>query len=129
MRVRLDVATPKPGALLKRWGKTLAPTCRYHLSRAVQMCVNLVDGLIRTSDGGLLRATDNFDTSASCLYLGVHPVRNLYVNAAAMVFTWSGKPPRRDVTDTAVPDLCGVPRSPHPTYGAFEDLSACLITK
>lgn len=90
---------------------------------------NLVDGLIRTRDGGLLRAADNFDTSASRLYLGMHPVRNHYVNAAAMVFTWSGKPPRRDVTDTAVPDLCGVPRSPHPTYGAFEDFSACLITK
>jgi hypothetical protein len=52
---------------------------------------NLVDGLIRTRDGGLLRAADNFDTSASRLYLGVYPVRNLYVNAAAMVFTWSRK--------------------------------------
>jgi parallel beta-helix repeat protein len=90
---------------------------------------NLVDGLIRSRDGGLLRATDNFDTSASRLYLGMHPVRSLYVNAAAMVFTWSGKPPRRDGTDTAVPDLCGVLRSPHPTYGAFEDFSACLIIK
>lgn len=90
---------------------------------------NLVDGLIRTRDGGLLLATDNFDTSASRLYLGEHPVRNLYVNTAAMDYRWSGKPPRRDVTDTAVPDLCGIPRSPHPTYGAFEDFSACVIRK
>ena len=90
---------------------------------------NLVDGLIRTRDGGLLRAADNFDTSASRLYLGVHPVRNLYVNAAAMFYAWSGKPPRRDVTDAAAPDLCGLPRSTHPTYGAFEDFSACLIIK
>jgi hypothetical protein len=90
---------------------------------------NLVDGLIRARDGGLLRATDNFDTSASRLYLGLHPVRNLYVNSGSLVFNWSGQPPRRNVTDSTSQDLCGVSRSSHPVYGAFEDFSACLITK
>lgn len=87
---------------------------------------NLTDGLIRTRDGGLLHATDNVFTRATRLYLGEHPVRNLFVDAVAMNFLWNEKPPRRDAVDAAVPDLCGIPRPPHPAYGAFEDFSACL---
>ena len=90
---------------------------------------NLVDGLIRSRDGGLLHAIDNLDTSAWRLYLGIHPVRNLYVNAASLVFTWNDTPPGQNIREGSSQDLCGVLRSPHPIYGAFEDFSACLIAK
>lgn len=90
---------------------------------------NLVDGLIRTHDGGLLHAIDNFDTSASRLYLGIHPVRKLFVNASTMNFQWLEKPPQREVKGISSPNLCGVSRPSPPTYGAFEDFSTCMTTK
>ena len=90
---------------------------------------NLVDGIIRTRNGGLLHATDNFDTSAWRLYFGMHPVRNLFVNAPSLVFTWNDTPPVQNITEGSSQDLCGVLRSPNPIYGAFEDFSACLKAK
>jgi hypothetical protein len=90
---------------------------------------NLVDGLIRARDGALLRATDNLDTSALRLYLGSHPVRDLYVDAASSIFAWNDAPPRQRGSDDGSPDLCQAGRSSDPVYGAFRDFSACLATK
>lgn len=88
---------------------------------------NLVDGAIRSRDHGLLRATDNFETAMTRLYLGLHPVRDLYVNPNALDFTWSGSSPRRhNVPNPAPPDLCGTQRPSLTTYGAFENFSTCL---
>ncbi|MEP6655972.1 MAG: right-handed parallel beta-helix repeat-containing protein, partial [Betaproteobacteria bacterium] len=41
---------------------------------------NLVDGAIRSRDGGTIRATDNIETAITRLYLGSHPVRALFRN-------------------------------------------------
>lgn len=87
---------------------------------------NLVDGAIRSRNEGLLRATDNLDTATTWLYLGRHPVRDLYVAPTDMGFAWNGSPPRRRVTGPVPLDLCGKPRPSLTTYGAFEDFSACL---
>jgi hypothetical protein len=87
---------------------------------------NLVDGAIRTRNEGLLRATDNLDTATSRLYIGSHPVRDLYAKPGDMGFAWNGNPPRRRAGNSVPLDLCGTQRPSAPTYGAFEDFSACL---
>lgn len=87
---------------------------------------NLVDGSIRSRDGGVLRTADNLETSITELYLGRHPVRNLYTNANQLNLAWSANPPRRRIVKPDLPDLCGVLRGSHPAYGAFENFSACL---
>lgn len=87
---------------------------------------NLVDGQIRSRDGGVLRAADNIETSMTELYLGRHPVRDSFVNASQLNLVWSGEPPRRNIGQPDLPDLCGALRGGQPTYGAFEDYAACL---
>jgi parallel beta-helix repeat protein len=88
---------------------------------------NLVDGAIRNRDGGVLRAGDNYETGMVRLYLGLHPVRDLYVSAGTLNFMWYDSPPRIQSTGGPAPlDLCGTPRPPHQVYGAFEDFFLCL---
>lgn len=87
---------------------------------------NLVDGLIRTRDRGLMRTTENLTTSATRLYLGEHPVRDLFLNSASMNFRWKATPPVRLTVDESVPDLCGARRTRSQNYGAFENFSSCL---
>ena len=86
---------------------------------------NLVDGAIRSSDGGVLRLLDNRSTGIARLYAGYHPVRALFVNAGEFNFAWDGAAPRRSAP-TSAPDLCGKPRPAQPAYGAFEDFAPCL---
>ncbi|WP_280153998.1 right-handed parallel beta-helix repeat-containing protein [Piscinibacter sp. XHJ-5] len=87
---------------------------------------NLVDGAIRTRDGGLLHAEDNLDTGIVALYFGHHPQRGLYRNAAALDLGWRDGAPRRRGPAGASPDLCGSTRASPPAYGAFEDFAACM---
>lgn len=87
---------------------------------------NLVDGKIRRRDGGVLRVVDNLETSMTKLYLGLHPLRDLFVNVGKLDFSWSGEPPRRASTRSEVMDLCGAERGNQPTYGAFENFTTCL---
>ena len=87
---------------------------------------NLVDGIIRSRDGGLLRLGDNRFGSAASLYLGRHPVRALFREPQAFDFRWRDAPAERGGQAAAVPDLCGAPRPAQPRLGAFEDFDACL---
>jgi parallel beta-helix repeat protein len=87
---------------------------------------NLVDGAIRSRDGGLIRASENHATTTTQLYLGHHPVRDLYVNAEMLNLRWKYDPPRRMTSGAPPPDLCGALRPSNAAYGAFEDFSACV---
>lgn len=87
---------------------------------------NLVDGIIRSRDGGLLRLGDNRFNAAASLYLGLHPVRALFREPLAFDFGWRDEPAERKLQAGAVPDLCGAPRSGQPRLGAFDDFDACL---
>jgi hypothetical protein len=89
---------------------------------------NLVDGAIRARNGGQLRLGDNLETAIGWLYFGRHPLRRLYAAPEAFDFGWRDAPPRRAVQRSSV-DLCGVARKAAPTYGAFEDFSACLAPR
>lgn len=87
---------------------------------------NLVDSAIRSRDGGVVRAKDNFDTSITALYAGRHPVRALFTGASVADLVWDGEAPRRkEQPASPVPDLCGAQRPARPSYGAFESLAAC----
>ena len=87
---------------------------------------NLVDGDIRSRDGGVLRLDDNRSTSIALLYAGYHPVRGLFAAPQGFNFEWSGEPPRRSAAGALTPDLCGAARPAAPAYGAFEDIGPCL---
>ena len=86
---------------------------------------NLVDGIIRSRDGGILHLGDNRYSSAARLYLGSHPQRALFRDPLAFDFRWEEPAPRRAAPGAAVPDLCGPARPDRPRYGAFEDFSGC----
>jgi parallel beta-helix repeat protein len=87
---------------------------------------NLVDGAIRSRDGGALHATDNIQTLMTRQYLGSHPVRGLYRDPSGLDLSWAATPPRRQRAGVVPSDLCGSERPRPPTYGAFEDFSKCL---
>ncbi len=87
---------------------------------------NLVDGKIRARDGGLLRERDNMDTGMLSLFLGYHPVRNLFNHPTAMDFSWHQKPAEMSNNTAASQDLCGVNRHAKSIIGAFDDFRPCL---
>lgn len=86
---------------------------------------NLVDGVVRSRDEGLLRSTDNSTTAVTRLYLGSHPVRDLFQEPATLALGWRTRAPLRQALAAPAPDLCGAPRSTQASYGAFEDFAAC----
>lgn len=86
---------------------------------------NVVDGIIRAVDDGLIRDGGNRHTSLWNLYLGRHPERAVYLSADSLNLIWANVPERRESQD-AVPDLCQANRPKTPTYGAFEDFAACF---
>ena len=87
---------------------------------------NLIDGPIRRRDNAIVRDIDNLSTSVSRMYLGSHPVRQLFDNGARHTLT--GKLPRRAAAPdaTAMPDLCGTKASGPHSYGAFDNFADCL---
>jgi hypothetical protein len=89
---------------------------------------NLVDGAIRSRNGGQLRQGDNLQTPIALLYAGYHPLRKLFAAPEAFDFSWREAPPQHTAAATAAAsgDLCGVARKDRRRYGAFEDFTACL---
>lgn len=87
---------------------------------------NLVDGPIRSRDGGLLHLGDNRDAALWRSYAGLHPVRSLFAAPAGADFLWRDAAPERAEPRQDGVDLCGAARSQAKAYGAFEDFGACL---
>jgi parallel beta-helix repeat protein len=100
-------------------------TVRFPESSA-DLAGNLVDGMIRSRDDGIVRLDDNLYTSAARLYLGSHPYRALFRDPLALDFRWREPAARRANAGEIGPDLCGGPRPAQARYGAFEDFGACL---
>lgn len=96
---------------------------RYPESSA-RVAGNLVDGAIRAREGAILEARDNVATALPWLYLGRHPVRDLFVDAETLDLRYRAPPLRVDL-DAEVADLCGPPRVRSAAAGAFEDFAAC----
>ncbi len=104
---------------------TAGITVRFAVSSA-DIEGNLVDGVIRSRDDGVVRATDNMTMGMVRSYLGWHPLRSLYRQTGTLDLAWRTSPSRRDKDGTGAADLCGVRRPANPAYGAFEDFAACL---
>jgi hypothetical protein len=91
---------------------------------------NLVDGAIRSRNGGLLHLGDNLSTPLWQSFAGHHPVRALFVDPAAGYFGWRGEAPLRErPARTAAPGLCGKARKAAPAYGAFDRFDDCLAAR
>ncbi|RJG01568.1 right-handed parallel beta-helix repeat-containing protein [Noviherbaspirillum sedimenti] len=104
---------------------TAGITVRFAVSSA-DIEGNLVDGLIRSRDDGVVRAVDNLTGAMAASYLGWHTARALYRQPATLDLAWRTAPPRRDAGKTQASDLCGRNRPAQPVYGAFEDFADCL---
>ncbi|BDT56864.1 hypothetical protein MasN3_03580 [Massilia varians] len=87
---------------------------------------NLVDGIVRSRDGGILHMGDNHYSSAARLYTGSHPQRALFRDPLGFDFRWREPAERRLMRGETVPDLCGPVRAERPRYGAFDDFSGCM---
>ena len=89
---------------------------------SAQLDGNLVDGPIRTRDGGLLHLGDDHTVPLWHAYLGDHPVRALFRAPLEGDFSWKEKAPQREGGRKGL-DLCGA--GPVRAYGAFDDFAAC----
>jgi len=105
---------------------TAGITVRFAVSSA-DIEGNLVDGIIRSRDDGVARATDNLAGSMVLSYLGLHPVRDLFQQTQFLDLAWRKKPPVRNAGSLAPGvDLCNEKRPSLTAYGAFADFAACL---
>jgi hypothetical protein len=90
---------------------------------------NLVDGQVRSRDGGLVHAGDNLTTPLWRIYMGSHPVRSLFRAPEEGDLAWRNGAPLRDEEGEArpadAPDLCGAKRGGQAVYGAFFDFAGC----
>lgn len=111
---------------------TSGVTVRFAQS-AARLEGNLVDGLIRSRDDGLIHATDNQSSPLWGLFVGYHPVRHLFRDVTQFDLNWmdTSKP-----ADSALDgDLCSQVAlvehaNLHPRasiiQGAFQQFSDCL---
>jgi len=92
---------------------------------------NLVDGAIRSRNGGLLRSVDNYSTPLWQSFAGLHRVRGLFTAPQAGDFSWRSKAPsrEREAEERAAPDLCGKRRGIMASYGAFDDFRDCQAAR
>ena len=86
---------------------------------------NLVDGPLRADEGGILRDGNNLTTPVWQLYLGRHPQRSLFTDAARLDLRWRDGV-RRLAAGAPGTDLCGTTRTTQRAYGAFDNFAPCL---
>lgn len=92
---------------------------------------NLVDGKIRSRDGGLIRTRENIDTNMLSLFAGYHPVRNMFKDPSMMDLRWRQ---RASLMSTAAigsngsNELCESKKPPN-VIGAFDDFNTCLLSE
>lgn len=85
---------------------------------------NLVDSAIVARDQAIVRGTDNMQTSFAELFLGRHPIRALFADAAQTDLRWKLGAPTRLTPGNPI-DLCAARRKSLPAIGASDDYSRC----
>jgi hypothetical protein len=91
---------------------------------SADVVANLVDGAVQARDGALVRASDNVGGGLLGLFLGSHPVRELFRDVARLDLRWRERPEPVTSGDLRR-DLCGAERTGRVMPGAFEDFSPC----
>ena len=87
---------------------------------------NLIDGVIRASSAAVVHMKDNFASRLTAIYLGLHRVRDLFVDAGMLDLRWRKGPVKRPTGTSAPADLCTLKRSVPPAYGAFDNIVSCI---
>ncbi len=85
---------------------------------------NLIDGVVQAREGAVVRGRDNAAAALLGLFVGWHPVRDMFGDAARFDLRWREQP-EAIITGELRPDLCGVERTGRVLPGAFEDFSKC----
>lgn len=85
---------------------------------------NVVDGAILARDAALLRERDNLGTPLLGLFVGQHPVRDVFRDVAKLDLRWRERPAPITLAEWRA-DLCGVERMGRAMPGAFEDFAKC----
>lgn len=91
---------------------------------SADVVANLVDGAVQARDGALVRASDNAGGGLLGLFLGHHPVRELFRDVAKLDLRWRERPEPVTSGDLRR-DLCGAERTGRVMPGAFEDFAQC----
>lgn len=91
---------------------------------SAEITANLVDGAIRSREGGMLRQHGNEAGPVLGLFLGHHPVRDLFTDPGRLDLSWRQRPSAPGIAAGRV-DLCGTLRPAQPLAGAFEDFTRC----
>jgi hypothetical protein len=90
------------------------------------LSANLIDGAVRVRDDGILRDEGENDTTPVwALYLGWHPVRNLFADAGNLDLRFTSAPPPSQSQEVSA-DLCSSKKTTRTVIGAFDTISACL---
>lgn len=88
---------------------------------------NLLDGGVLVRDGAIADGHDNRAEWFSAAFLGIRPVRRLWVDPGALDLRWRADPPSLNRTgDPAFADLCGRVPAGSAIAGAFADITACV---
>jgi hypothetical protein len=76
-------------------------------------------------DAALVADVDDRKKMPMRLYVGLHPVRRYFVDAAQLELEWRDGAPLRARAEEGSIDLCGAQRNERQAYGAFDDLRRC----
>jgi hypothetical protein len=95
------------------------------IESSATVTANIVDGVIRTRNGGTLHGSDNIAPFLLGLFAGWHPQRGYYRDPATLDLTWLAAP---DALPDIEPrtDLCGHRRGDNARPGAFDQYADCL---
>ncbi|GEM_PF-449443 len=85
---------------------------------------NVIDGVLRGRDGGLVRPVGNQSGMLLGLFIGSHPVRGYFQDPSGLDLRWRERPPAVD-SGAGRRDLCGTVRPQRSMPGAFEDFALC----
>lgn len=105
---------------------TAGVTVRFPESSA-RLRGNLIDGPLSARDEAVLHDDGGNRSQVVASFLGLHPVRNLFMNADAFQFEWRADPPAAIEADSLrTHDLCGAKLAASVLPGAFQDIAACM---
>jgi len=87
---------------------------------------NLVDGGLIARDDAAIELMDNRTSLFSAAFVGIHPVRSLFVDLGRLDLHWRNDAPPIEGPGAPIADLCSDLPHALTVYGAFNDFAFCL---
>ena len=85
---------------------------------------NLIDGIVQTREGAVVRVRDNEVAPLIGLFIGRHPARDMFRDPARLDLRWRTRPEPISTGEMRA-DFCGTERTGRVLPGAFEDFGKC----